>query len=262
MLRIDVDAQGGQGHLKPAAARWPFVRTGDKLALEIKNPDFSHMRPLVLSVDNAPYRTFQDGMASLKRNQARYSASTPVPPRHVQKAHHNVRALVDRDPGTFWCWRGPKATLDLRMDVIGITQFPGEQGFWEQFERLVILNGAVGRAEQFGAAREMQVSLLDPAEGTEVVLGSYPLSRNPVKDHHDRMRSLTSVPSHEWSEHLGPSFPDVFVDGAVNEDHREVTAADRPRIRQQILRLRFQGTRSRASDENCVSEIYPLYNGG
>jgi len=258
-LRIDVDARGVRGHMTHAAAHWPFIRTGDTLALDIRNPDFARLPPLVLSIDNGPYLNFTDAMQALKDSQTRYSVSVPG------VADGRVRAASDRDASTSWCWRGRHATLDLRVDDIAIGLSDSER-YIKEFEGIVILNGASGtqaRASRFGAARKVQVSLLDADAGTEMPLGTYPLSHKPLRDDHDQFRLLTTLWAQQWPQRLRKGTDEVADDDEGGIVQRaNVPEADRWHINQRVLRLRLHGTRSGRGNENCISEIYPLYNGG
>jgi len=263
-LHIEVDTRGLQGHLSRSATPGAFVRNGDRWVLDIKNPDFTRMPPLMLSIDNGPYRNFTEEVQALELNKARYNASLPVASL-ASNARGNVRALTDRDPRTFWCWRGRDAAVDLQMDAVAIAPHPDGGWLPEPFEGVAILNGAARSrvtARRFGAANEVRVSLVDATAGTEAALGTYAMPYGPMRSDQDRFRSLGLLADPQWSDHLGQQGTDVFVDGGKGLYEADLTPADRPRIRQGVLRLHLRRTRSGNSDENCISEVYPLYNGG
>ena len=258
-LTIEVDTAGLQNHLEHRSRDWPFIREGrDRYTLEVHDPDYAKMPPLSLEADNGNYLSFMQDMKSLVRLATRYGGSLhgAAPP---SAEHGDVKALFDRDPDTFWCWSGPQAVLDLRLDAMAFDEQPGTGVFEAWLEGLVVLNGAVRDKATFdrhGRARSIVVSV-------GPLRSALTLPQPDMKEDRDRFQALVTLGRARaqgdtaWLDAFSPT-TDLFR----GDRPERPTLADRKNIRQRVVRLNIKGTRTQAGDENCISEIYPLYNGG
>ncbi|MFT3734373.1 MAG: hypothetical protein QM776_05035 [Rhodocyclaceae bacterium] len=247
-LTLRIDTSGMLSPLKFDARQWPFSLRGETGELTIRKPDFSRLPPLVLSTDNDGYMNFKAFMETLKRGRTTYQVAVHHAKPSRAPQGRDVRALFDRDPHTYWCWRGPSAQLKLSFAPGLVYQHQADF----QIMRLVgagILNGAVRSPEDFdryGLAKTIGIRLEEGAsDEDERPVASLPRLRMRSARDHFRTNSLIE---------LG-YFPD---DGSINN------AEEADRYRKTTAPLQFileiKGVhRRKGSDENCLSEVYPVY---
>ncbi|MDP5239256.1 hypothetical protein Q9Q94_06930 [Uliginosibacterium sp. 31-16] len=264
-LVIRVDASGLQGPLQFDARRWPFAFTGERAQLTLQKPDLARLPVLVLRTDNAGYRNYTSFMDTLQRGQSRYQvllwAGQPA------AAGQNIAALTDRNPETFWCWRGPSVQLLARLQrevITPDTQIPKlfNQG---RLAGIGLLNGAVvdqAHFTQYGLARKIHLRSREAgaeAAGQDAqpenrsVLPPDNLSVLPLqamRSPRDRFRTHALLEI--WPANI-PGLDEALESAQAARKYRSGIAFD------EVL-IEIQGVHARkGSDENCISEIYPVY---
>lgn len=259
-LVVKLDTRNVQGALSYDRKQWPFVGNGNEAVLLLRNPDFAKLPPLTLSTDNAGYQIFVDDMRRLADSASNYRISV-LNAAASTTGHDDAKALFDRNPGTFWCWRGKSALLEMELDplVINSSYNPVDKvrDFYPApIETLVVLNGAVASKaafDSYGQARRVVITTADDTAGNPP--GSeLPLSA--MGSDKDRFQPLITLPHEARGQNSRlfdslPQFPGP------------VTEADRARIQKRKLLFRITDVhKNPATEESCISEIYPVYNGG
>ncbi len=259
-LVVRLDTRNVQGSLAYDRKQWPFVGAGNGALLVLRNPDFAKLPPLTLSTDNAGYQTFMADMQRLENSASRYRISVIEAAASVS-GHADVGALFDRNPETFWCWQGARAQLEMELDplVIASTDSPLDKtrDFYPALiETLVVLNGAVASKRAFashGRAGRIAIARADAAAGNPA---GFALPLSVMASDKDRFQSLITLAPAAWGGNSRLLEPLPQFPGAVTE-------ADRARIQQRKLRVTISDVDKKpASEESCISEIYPVYNGG
>ncbi|MEY4563383.1 MAG: hypothetical protein RLZZ618_2660 [Pseudomonadota bacterium] len=253
-LQIDIDSSRMKSPLSWRQKQWPFVQVSkDALRLVIDRPDFAALAPLQLETDNGNYHHFSDQVKTLTEGKVRYRASSLGAETKSAKTHGDLKALVDRNPATFWCWRGAQASFNLDFDATAI--LPEFDRFSQAYlNGLALLNGATTDLETArgqGTARKIELSI-----GT--YRGVQTFKSATMKSDRDQFYGwveleLTDTGSTEAFD-PAPAF--------TGEADSNLTAADRHRIPQLRRKVTVTGTRTGANDENCIAEILPLYNPG
>ena len=265
-LQIRVDTTAMQSALAFNKKHWPFDFQGNQGVLTVRDPDFAKLPPLELTTNNAGFQEFFSFMGFLKQTQARYRI-TVIEAKAGRSGNHDVAALFDGDPATFWCWRGKSATLSVQVQPEVLLSISGVKGGAESYARanlwsMAWLNGAVhskSRFEQFGMARRVSLELKQTVpEGHLKIRAERLFDRLPLavmKSEQDRFRS------HWLSE--GPL---VTFSGAEPEaipESKAAAAQYRKNIKPVEFTLKIEDVHPRKdSDESCISEIYPVYSAG
>lgn len=259
-LVVRLDTRNAQSSLSYDRKQWPFVGTGNEAVLVLRNPDFARLPPLTLTTDNAGYQTFVSDMRRLADSASSYRIRV-VKAAASASGHDDVGALFDRNPETFWCWRGKGALLEMELDplVINSTDNPVDtrRNFYPApIETLVVLNGAVASKTAFdnhGQARRVAIAVADDAAGNPSE-AELPLS--VMASDKDRFQPLITLAQEAWGRNSRLFDPLPQFPGAVTE-------ADRARIQKRTLQFRIIDVHKKpATEESCISEIYPVYNGG
>lgn len=252
-LQIDVDARRLQSSWSFPAKAWPFASVSPgQWRMVVDKPRLAALPPLVLAIDNARYRQFASDAALLMRSKARYDVRMPGGPR-PPGLHRDPAALTDGNPATFWCWQGPTARLQLRVDAAAIVQWLQSAADLAYFEGLGLVNGAPADMSTFGQhgmARSLDIS-------TGSLHQHHTLPAVAMKSDEDRLRTWTLIEPGKWSAAF--AHDRHFV---TETDPSRVTPSDRRHIRRNTLQVTVKGTRTGPADENCIAEIYPIYNGG
>lgn len=258
-LVVKFDTRNVQSSLSYDRKQWPFVGSGNTAVLVLRNPDFAKLPPLTLSTDNAGYQTFVSDMRRLADSASSYRIRV-VEAKASATGHGDTGALFDRDPATFWCWQGKSALLEMELDplVINSTDLPVDQRrefYPAPIETLVVLNGAVASKaafDRYGQARRIAIAADDAAgnlPGTEL-----PLS--VMASDKDKFQPLITLAQEAWGQNSRLFDPLPQFPGPVTE-------ADRARIQKRKLLFRIIDVHKKpATGESCISEIYPIYNGG
>lgn len=259
-LVVKLDIRNMQSALSYDRKQWPFVGAGNTAVLVLRNPDFAKLPPLTLTTDNAGYQTFVADMHHLEDSASSYRIRV-VNAVASATGHGDVDALFDRNPETFWCWRGKSALLEMELDplVFSSTDNPvdNRRDFYPApIETLVVLNGAVGskRAfDRYGQARRIAIATADDVAGDP--LGAE-LPLLVMASDKDRFQPLMALTDQAWGRNSHPF-------DAMPQFTGPVTAADRARISKRKLLFRIADVHKKAAtEESCISEIYPIYNGG
>lgn len=259
-LVVKLDTRNMQSALTYDRKQWPFVGAGNEAVLVLRNPDFATLPPLTLSTDNAGYQTFVADMRRLEDSASSYRIRV-VEAAASTTGHDDVGALFDRNPETFWCWQSKSALLEMELDplVINSTFNPVDKvrDFYPAaIESLVVLNGAVANKrafDRYGQARRIAIGSADDTAGK---LPGTELPVSIMASDKDKFRPLITLTDQAWGRNsplfdVLPQFPGP------------VTAADRGRIAKRKLLFRITDAYKKpATEESCISEIYPLYNGG
>ncbi len=241
------------------ARLWPFVREGDVLTLSLARPDFAKLPPLLMQTSNGNYQNHAAFVEDLHRSKAHYQISVikAVPSR---SGHAEIAALTDGNPATYWCWRGPHATLQLTLDTGVIIQPPPAGSEPAPMYRaglygLGMLAGAVAtRAEfeRFGlpAAVLVRKTIRPPvspesAEGTEAPT-AIPLAT--MRGDKDRFASFILFGEENIRDY-------DFGNGA-----EAPTLAERETIPKASYTFDISAVHPRGhTDESCIAELYPVY---
>ncbi|MFZ2268022.1 MAG: hypothetical protein WAV95_10660 [Azonexus sp.] len=262
-LSIRVDGRAMRSPLHFDRERWPFAVDGDVASLTLARPDLASLPPLVLTTRNAGYLSYSGFMRDLQRSRNPYRFSV-VAARKSLSGHDDVAALVDRNPDTFWCWRGPRATLRASLSTQQVLPWParGNSPAGFSIQRLValgLLNGAVRDAQsfaQYGLARKIVGQSDDPDH--ERLVGE--IHRAP-----DQPLSLPVISSarHQFEsywllEHVFRE-PDEVIGNEPPQTARQA-AAYRKGINRKNYLLHVRAVYPRkGSDESCISELFPVY---
>lgn len=259
-LVVKLDTRNVQGSLSYDRKQWPFVGDGNEAVLVLRNPDFAKQPPLTLSTDNAGYQTFVADMRRLADSATTYRIRV-VEAKASASGHDDVGALFDRNPETFWCWRGKSAQLEMELDplVISSTDNPVDKvrNFYPApIETLVVLNGAVASKAAFdshGQARRVVITSADAAASNPP---GYELPLSVMASDKDRFQPLVTLDHEAWGGNSRLFEPLLQFPGPVTE-------ADRARIQKRKLFFRIVDVHKKSTtEESCISEIYPVYNGG
>lgn len=234
LLHITVNPPAGIGPLSFNKKQWPFQHKDRSLALTINRPNFARLPPLTLALDNGGYQTFQGSMAML--NGLLLDAPNNRPTNYQIKVlsakpaaqHNDPAALRDGNPNTFWCWKGPRAELEMIVPA-KISIHSGEDEYKVPLYDVALLNGAPEAVRgQYGAARTLSVK----ADG-------------------DQQQKRFELPQVS---------PQGIYAGLQHTEDLSLWREDT-----QTIRLRINVERSwpgGANDESCISELYPTYNPG
>lgn len=259
-LVVKLDTRNVQSSLSYDRKQWPFVGAGNEAVLVLRNPDFAKLPPLTLATDNAGYQTFVSDMRRLEDSASTYRIRV-VKAATSATRHNDVGALFDRNPETFWCWQGKSALLEIELDplVINSTHNPVDKvrDFYPApIETLVVLNGAVASKsafDRYGLARHLAIAAADDAAGNPPG-AELPLS--VMASDKDKFQPLITLASEAWGQNSRLLDPLPQFPGPVTE-------ADRARIQKRKLLFKITDVHKKpASEESCISEIYPIYSGG
>lgn len=257
-LQIRLDTEGLQGPLQYNSKHWPFVFQDKRASLTLKRPDFAKMPPLVLATDNAGYQSHTDFMAQLRRGQTAYRFSV-IKAQPVSGEYGDIRALSDRNPDTFWCWRGRSAILLAHFDPAILSNFEGDPGYFYlgRLSALGVLNGAVRDPQvyaQYGLAKKITARAKVLAEQEKMDPGldqpSWTLPRPVMKNTQDRFMS------HWLIEDL--FYEEIDIQDPIQS--KELLAQHRKTIKSKEYIIEIKDVHKRKdSDESCISELYPVY---
>lgn len=240
-LHITVNQPTRVGLVNYNTQQWPFQLTDGPLQMTVNRPDFARLPPLTLAVNNGNYLTFEHNMALLK-GQLIDPPPTPRPVQYTVKAlsvipaaqHNDLAALTDGNPSTYWCWKGPHASLEMTVP----TGIPFAEGFHAPLFDIALLNGAAGETRaRYGSVRTLSIK----TEGYPYPNGQqtrFELPHIVVQDTRNR-----------------------YADSQHTDGLNLWWENNRP----QTVRLRIDIERTwpgGSNDESCISELYPTYNPG
>lgn len=260
-LKIKLDISNLQSTLSYDKKQWPFIKNKNESTLTLRNPDFAKLPPLILSTDNGAYQTFASDMQRLKDSATEYRIKV-ISAAEPDSKHNNISALFDRDPNTFWCWKGKTAVLEMQLDPLVINSIndpvekaPSYYPAW--FESLVVLNGAVLNKQtfdKFGLARKLEISDMESSTGNVNEVDDLPMQT--MESDKDKFKPLTTLT--EGGGNLSRSFSSQMPAGFTPSMEKDRTQIKKRKILFKIIDV----YKKKATDESCISEIYPIYNGG
>jgi len=236
---------------------WPFTVAGNDLKLSIPHPDFAKLPPLVLRTDNNGYQNHTALMQQIKAGDAHYSI-TVLQAQASQTGHDNVAALFDGKPDSFWCWRGPRATLLLEAPTgLIIPEAPQtEHGkapvlHYYPLWTFGILPGAVASKstfDQYGLPKTISVRVKGGAPNKQAASGNDELPLVQMLGDQDRYKSYALFGE-----------LDISASPAVDEDKLQLS--NRKTIPRKAFVITVSQVHKRSnSDESCISELYPVYH--
>lgn len=261
-LNIRLESKAMRSPLRFDQKRWPFVVDGDVASLTLFRPDLATLPPLMLSTRNSGYLSYSGFLRDIERGQNSYRFSV-VSAQKSRTGHDDVTALFDRNPDTFWCWRGEQATLQASLLTQQVLAWPPSgktTGF--SVQRLVtlgMLNGAVRDRQSFahyGLARKIVGQASDPDQEAR------------VGDIHLAPGEPLSLPIMEHSRH---QFESYWLLDNVFPGSEEAIGNEPPQTEQQAAKFRKGIPRKnyllhiraiyprKESDESCISELFPVY---
>lgn len=240
-LHITVNPPTSVGNLSFDQRDWPFQQTAGPLRLTINQPNFARLPPLTLALDNGDYQNFRHIMSLLGKQQSskrRVDYRVKVLSAKPAAGHNDPAALTDGNPNTFWCWKGPRATLELTTPIqVSMTYDDNpEESYSMPFMDVSLLNGAAGsERSQYGSARTLSIKAAD-----------YVYRDNqPTRFELPQLSATQGPYAGFWSaDSMG-----LWWDGKSP----------------QTIRLRIDIERSwpgGQNDESCLSELFPTYNPG
>lgn len=241
-LHITVNQPTSVGLVNYNRQQWPFQHTDGPLQLTINRPDFARLPPLTLAVNNGNYLTFEHNMALLK-GQLIDPPPIPRPIRYTIKPlsvipaaqHNDLAALTDGNPLTYWCWKGPRASLEMAVP----TGIPFSDDFHAPLFDIALLNGATGETRaRYGSVRTLSVKAKDYQYRGDHQQTRVDLPRITVQDMQNRYADWQHTDGLKlWWENNRPQTVRLHID---------------------IERTWPSGP----NDESCISELYPTYNLG
>jgi hypothetical protein len=238
------------------ARLWPFVRKGDVLTLSLAHPDFAKLPPLLMQTSNGNYQNHAAFVEDLHRSKAHYQISVikAVPSR---SGHAQIAALTDGNPATYWCWRGPHATLQLTLDTGVIIQPPPTGSEPAPMHRaglygLGMLAGSVAtRAEfqRFGLPATVLVrKTIRPPASAEGMDTPTAIPLAIMRGDKDRFASFIIFGEENIRDY-------DFGNGA-----EAPTLAERTTIPKASYTFDISAVHPRGhTDESCIAELYPVY---
>lgn len=261
-LSIRLDSKAMRSPLRFDQKRWPFVVDGDVASLTLLRPDLATLPPLMLTTRNSGYLSYSSFLRDIERGRNSYRFSV-VSAQKSRTGHDDVTALFDRNPDTFWCWRGEQATLQASLPTQQVLGWPASASIPAGFsvQRLVtlgMLNGAVRDRQSFahyGLALKIVGELSD-------------------SDHKARMGEIQLAPDKLLSlvmEHSRHQFESYWLLNWVFPRSHEAISNEAPQTEQEAAKYRkgisrknyllhIQASHPRKeSDESCISELFPVY---
>lgn len=231
---------------------WPFAVTGNDLSLSIPHPDFTKLPPLVLSTNNGGYQNYTELTQRLKASDTRYRI-TVLQAQASLTGHDKVTALYDGNPDTFWCWRGPHATLLLEAPtgLILPEAAPTEHDkaptlYYYPLWTFGILPGAVTKKsvfDQYGLPKSISVHEQGEAAEADYAL---PLVHMRGDQDHYKSHALFGQPA---------------VRSISMDEEQNLKISDRKSIPKRTFVINITQVHKRSnSNESCIAELYPAYH--